>query len=145
MSDTSRGLKSMRIWGLAFPASGKPSTTMRTSWVAWVVKNLPTNAGDIRDAGSIPDGEDPLEEEMATHSSHVAWRIPWTEEPGGLQFIGLPRVRYDWSDWARRSTMRTSPGKASQWRRHVERELHSPSQASILAELHVCMRSSGAM
>ena len=54
MSDTSRGLKSMRIWGLALPASGKPSTTMRTSWVAWVVKNLPTNAGDIRDAGSIP-------------------------------------------------------------------------------------------
>ena len=35
------------------------------------------------------DQEDPLEEEMATHSSIVAWRIPWTEEPGGLQSMGL--------------------------------------------------------
>ena len=40
-------------------------------------------------------GEDPLEEGMATHSSILAWRIPWTEEPGGLKFIGLQRVRYD--------------------------------------------------
>ena len=36
--------------------------------------------------------EDPLEEGMATHSSILAWRIPWTEEPGGLQFIGSQRV-----------------------------------------------------
>ena len=35
-----------------------------------------------------PDGEDPLEKEMATHSSILAWEIPWTEEPGGLQFMG---------------------------------------------------------
>ena len=40
--------------------------------------------------------EDPLEEEMATHSSILAWRIPWTEEPGGLQYMGLQRVRHDW-------------------------------------------------
>ena len=39
--------------------------------------------------------EDPLEEEMATHSSIFAWRIPWTEEPSGLQSIGSPRVRHD--------------------------------------------------
>ena len=38
-------------------------------------------------------GEDPLEEKMATHSSILAWRIPWTEEPGRLQSTGLPRVR----------------------------------------------------
>ena len=38
------------------------------------------------------DGEDPLEKEMATHSSILAWRIPWTEEPGGLQSIGSQRV-----------------------------------------------------
>ena len=38
------------------------------------------------------DQEDPLEEEMATHSSILAWRIPWTEEPGGLQSMGLQRV-----------------------------------------------------
>ena len=39
--------------------------------------------------------EDPLEEEMATNSSILAWRIPWTEEPWGLQSVGLPRVGYD--------------------------------------------------
>ena len=39
--------------------------------------------------------EDPLEEGMATHSSILAWRIPWTEEPGGLQSIGLQRVRHN--------------------------------------------------
>ena len=39
--------------------------------------------------------EDPLEEEMATHSSILAWRIPWTEEPDGLQYMGLQRVRHD--------------------------------------------------
>ena len=39
--------------------------------------------------------EDPLEKEMAIHSSILAWRIPWTEEPGGLQFMGSQRVRHD--------------------------------------------------
>ena len=39
--------------------------------------------------------EDPLEEGMATHSRILAWRIPWTEEPGGLQSMGLQRVRHD--------------------------------------------------
>ena len=41
------------------------------------------------------DEEDPLEKEMATHSSILAWRIPWTEEPGGLQSMGSQRVRHD--------------------------------------------------
>ena len=40
--------------------------------------------------------EDPMEESMASHSSILAWRIPWTEEPGGLQLLGLQRVRHDW-------------------------------------------------
>ena len=39
--------------------------------------------------------EDPLEKGMATYSSMLAWRIPWTEEPGGLQSMGSQRVRYD--------------------------------------------------
>ena len=39
---------------------------------------------------------DTLEKEMATHSGIVAWEIPWTEEPGGLQFTGSQRVRHDW-------------------------------------------------
>ena len=44
--------------------------------------------------------EDPLEEGMAPHSSIPAWRIPWTEEPSGLQSIGSQRVGHDWSDLA---------------------------------------------
>ena len=43
-------------------------------------------------------GRFPLEEEMATHSSILAWRIPWSEEPGGLQSMGSQRVGHDWSD-----------------------------------------------
>ena len=46
------------------------------------------------------DGEDPLEREMATHSSILAWRIPWTEETGGLQSMGSQRVGHDWSNLA---------------------------------------------
>ena len=44
--------------------------------------------------------EYPLEEELETHSSVLAWKIPWTEEPGRLQSIGLQRVKQDWKDWA---------------------------------------------
>ena len=61
-----------------------------------MVKNLPTGAGDMR------NGFDPwvrkipcLKESMATHSSILDWKIPWTEEPGGLQPMGLQRVRHD--------------------------------------------------
>ena len=57
-----------------------------------MVKNPPANAGD---AGSIPGWEDPLEKEMATHSSILARRIPWTEEPGGLQFMGSHRIGHN--------------------------------------------------
>ena len=42
-----------------------------------------------------PGWEDPLEEEMATHSSVLSWEIPWTEEPGGLQSMGSQRTRHD--------------------------------------------------
>ena len=49
-----------------------------------VVTNLPAKAGNVRDAGLIPGLEDPLEKGMATHSSILAWKIPWTEEPGRL-------------------------------------------------------------
>ena len=45
--------------------------------------------------------EDPLEEGVAIHSSILAWRIPWTEEPGRLWSMGSQRVGHDWSDWAR--------------------------------------------
>ena len=42
--------------------------------------------------------KDPLEEGVATHSSVLAWRIPWTEKPGGLQSMGSQRVKHDWRD-----------------------------------------------
>ena len=54
------------------------------SQVVLVVKNPPVNSGDIRDVGSTPGWEESLKEGMATHSSILAWRTPWTEEPGGL-------------------------------------------------------------
>ena len=60
-----------------------------------MVKNLPASAGDIADVGSVPGWEDPLEEGMTTHSSVLAGRNPWTEEPGGLRSIGLQRVGHD--------------------------------------------------
>ena len=65
-----------------------------------MVKNLHANAGDIREMGLTPGREDPLEQGTAPHSSILAWRIPWTEEPGGLQSMGSQRVRHDWSDLA---------------------------------------------
>ena len=49
--------------------------------------------------------EDPLEEEMAAHSSILAWRIPWIEEPGGLQSIATNRVGHDWSHLATHAHM----------------------------------------
>ena len=59
------------------------------SQVVLVVKNLPANTGD---SGFILGQEDPLEKQMATHSSILAWEIPWTEEPGGLQSTGSQRL-----------------------------------------------------
>ena len=60
-----------------------------------VVKNPPTDAGDAREEGLIPSLENPLEEEMATHSGILAWEIPWTEEPGGLKSGDSQRVRHN--------------------------------------------------
>ena len=55
---------------------------------------MPARAGDLRDTGSISGLEDPLEVGI-THSSILAWGILWTEEPGGLWYIGLQRVGHD--------------------------------------------------
>ena len=68
--------------------------------VVLVVKNLSPNTRDLRDVSSIPGQADPLETGMATHSSILVWRIPWTEEPGGLQSIESKRVGHDWSNLA---------------------------------------------
>ena len=62
------------------------------SLVAQTVKNPPTMQETwVQSLGQ----EDPLEEEMATHSSILAWRIPWTEEPGRLESMGLQRIGLD--------------------------------------------------
>ena len=58
-------------------------------------KESACNAGDVGDVGLIPGWADPLREEMVTHSSILAWRIPWTEEPGGLTSMGSQRVGDD--------------------------------------------------
>ena len=60
-----------------------------------MVKNLPTDAGDLTDMGPIPGSGRSLEEEMPTHSSILSCRMLRAEEPGGLQPIGLQRVEHD--------------------------------------------------
>ena len=61
--------------------------------VALGLSNPPANAGEMQDRS--PGREDPLEEGMATYSGILAWRIPWTEEPGGLQPVRSQRVTHD--------------------------------------------------
>ena len=68
--------------GFPIASEGKNPTAMQKRQEMWV---------------RLSDQEDPLEEEMATHSSTLAWRILWTEEPGGLQSTGSQRVGHDWA------------------------------------------------
>ena len=58
--------------------------------------------------------KDPLEKSMATHSSILAWRIPWTGEPGGLQSTGSQRVGHDWNDLARMQARSSGGEKATE-------------------------------
>ena len=67
-----------------------------SSQVALVVKNLPANAADTRDVGSTPVLGRSLKKDMATHSSILAWRIPWTEKPGGLQSGSQSQTQLKW-------------------------------------------------
>ena len=68
------------------------SQRLGQDWASLVAQNLPTmQATWVRSLG----WEDPLEKEMATHSSILAWRILWTEEPGKLQFMGSQRLGHD--------------------------------------------------
>ena len=68
------------------------SSTRGSALVTQMAKNLPAMQENW--AQSLGQ-EDPLEKGMATHSSILAWRIPWTDEPGRLQSMGLQRVRHD--------------------------------------------------
>ena len=83
--------------------------------MALVVKNPPANAGDIREAGSIPGTGKISKEGMVTYSSILAWEIPRTEEPGGLQSIGLKKVRHNWSNLAQYSTAPAIPFENSKF------------------------------
>ena len=89
---------------LNFLPSSPVMSTKRETNVIWAFMSIPwwlsgkdttCNAGDSGDESSIPGLEDSLEKEMATHSSVLAWRIPWTEEPSGLQSMGSQKVRHD--------------------------------------------------
>ena len=69
------------------------------------VKNLPASSGDARDEVQSLNQEDPLEDEVTTYSSILAWKIPWREEPGGLQSMGPQRIGHN------RATEHTSNSK----------------------------------
>ena len=64
--------------------------------------------------------ENPLEEEMAAHSSILAWKIPWTEEPGGLQPMGSPRARHNQSDLAFTHTIVNTENRTQQKRQQMQ-------------------------
>ena len=82
------------IFGVAQSRTQLKRLSSSSSRVAQMVKNLPTVQETwVRSLGQ----EGPLEKGMATHSSVLAWRIPWTEEPGRLQSLGLQTVRHDWA------------------------------------------------
>ena len=92
------------------------------SLVAQMVKHLSTMQETwVRSLGQ----EDPVEKEMAIHSSTIAWKIPWTEEPGRLQSMGSQRVRHD---WATLLTYLTYP-----WTRYCSRYLGYLSEQRSLA------------
>ena len=79
----------------------RPASSIQLAWKEFMgggsaVKSLPAMQKTwVQSLG----WEDPVEEGLATHSSIPVWKIPWTEEPGGLQSMGLQRARQGWSDW----------------------------------------------
>ena len=95
-----KGLK--EILGFPGPTQKRGSKKYWASLVAQRLKHLPAMWETwVRSLGR----EDPLEKEMATHSSILAWRVPWTEEPGGLQSMGLQRSQIQLSNFTFYSTL----------------------------------------
>ena len=95
---------------------GYPLQHSWASLVAQTVKNLPM----MQETWVCSLGwEDPQEEGTATHSSILAWRIPWTEEPGGLQSMGLQRVRQDWETKHKQDGTEKAPSRATR-QSHME-------------------------
>ena len=89
-------LKVVHVSFILFPQKG---LSHLLSQVALAVNSLPANAGGVREVGLIPGLGKSLEGGHAGHSSILAWRILWTEEPGGLQSMESQRVRQDWMTW----------------------------------------------
>ena len=90
-----RGAWWVTVHGVAKSWTGLSDFTLctrRASWIAQLVKNLPAMGETLV---QFLGWEDPLEKEMATHSSTLAWKIPWMEECGGLQTMGSQRVGQD--------------------------------------------------
>ena len=97
-------------WKCGVLTAGPPWKPLISSLVAQRVKRLPTmQETRFQSLGR----EDPLEKEMAPHSSILAWKIPWTEESGRLQSMGSQRVRHDWATSLSLSVILKSEGKIS--------------------------------
>ena len=77
-----------------------------------VVKNSPAHAGDTRQAVSVPGSGRSPEKEIATHSSILACKVPWTGKPGVLQSMGLQRVRKDWVTKKQTTNNKSFPNSA---------------------------------
>ena len=76
---------------ISLPSDSPDGFPDRASLVVLVIMNPLTSAGDIREVSSIPGSGRSLKKEMAIHSSILAWKTPWTEEPGGLQSMGFTK------------------------------------------------------
>ena len=113
------GAKDLGLLGLPWWLSGKEFTCK------------------AQDTGLTPGSRRSLEEGTATHSSILAWSIPWTEEPGGLRSMRSHRVRHDWSDLARMHTHRRSPSHT--WKRPVTQPTDSGSGKN---RRHPCLTTS---
>ena len=95
-------------WSDLAAAATAQQQYIRASLVAQMVKNPPA----MQETQDQSWGqEDPLEKGMATHSSILAWRFPWTEEPGRLQSMGLRRVRHDWVANTLQHILCVTPGR----------------------------------
>ena len=74
-----------------------------------------------------------MEEEMATHSSIPAWKIPWTEEPGGLQSTGLQRAGHDWAPGHIHTHIHTAFTKFCKHALYIRKQYHSSSTDYVLS------------
>ena len=109
------------------------------SQVAPEVKNLPASEGNARAVGSMAGSGRSLEKETATHSNILAWKLPWVEEPGGLQSMGPQRVRYNWATCQLRELRLRDHAQTKEQIRERTRELSKDYLSSKRVLLTVCV------